>query len=657
MSKGFYAKLALNNIKKNSRGYIPYLLTCIGTIIMFYNMCYLAVVKDIGHMSDSQSLRQMLFLGAIIIGIFSVIFLIYTNSFLIKQRKKEFGLFNILGMEKRHIAKIMIFETLFIAIVSFIIGILSGILLSKLIILLLFKILNYNVVFGFEVPITAVIATLLVFGSIFILNLVFNIIQVHRSKPIELLKGSDVGEKEPKTKWLLALAGGISLSIGYYLALSTDNAVAALNVFFIAVLFVMFGTHCLFNAGSIAILKALRKNKKYYYQTNHFISISGMIYRMKQNAAGLANICILSTAVIITLSTTVSLYVGMEDLLRTRYPRNIIVSASDISDETAFRMNHIIQNQIEKGNHSVENNIRYRPMSFITSQNGSSFTKMDENNFSYNDLALLGFTTLKDYNESENKNVTLKEGEALLYTIHGEVPSDKITLNNYELNIKERISAFAYEGETAATLSNSYLLVIDSLDTIKQIYSSLEGNTNMPELSYYYGFDVIGESEDEIELTTSIQNALSDLEIDISVEGAEINRSSFYTVYGGLFFLGLFIGLLFIMATVLIIYYKQVAEGFDDKERYEIMKKVGLSHKEIKQSIHSQVITVFFLPLVTAIIHIAFAFNVITELLSIFNLTNISLFAICIAITILVFVVFYIAVYFLTARTYYKIVS
>jgi putative ABC transport system permease protein len=234
---------------------------------------------------------------------------------------------------------------------------------------------------------------------------------------------------------------------------------------------------------------------------------------------------------------------------------------------------------------------------------------------------------------------------------------DKITLNNYELNIKERISAFAYEGETAATLSNSYLLVIDSLDTIKQIYSSLEGNTNMPELSYYYGFDVIGESEDEIELTTSIQNALSDLEIDISVEGAEINRSSFYTVYGGLFFLGLFIGLLFIMATVLIIYYKQVAEGFDDKERYEIMKKVGLSHKEIKQSIHSQVITVFFLPLVTAIIHIAFAFNVITELLSIFNLTNISLFAICIAITILVFVVFYIAVYFLTARTYYKIVS
>ena len=487
--------------------------------------------------------------------------------------------------------------------------------------------------------------------------MIFNIIQVHRSKPIDLLKGSDVGEREPKTKWLSVIAGILSLGIGYYLALTTDNAIAALNVFFIAVLFVMFGTHCLFSGGSIAVLKALRKNKKYYYKTNHFISVSGMIYRMKQNAAGLANICILSTAVIITLSTTVSLYVGMEDLLRTRYPRNIIVSGSDVSDEEASKIDHIIRDHIEKGGYSTKNSIRNRTMSFMTSQKGSVFSKMDQNNFSTNNLALLGFITQEDYNKLDNEKVDLKEGEALLYTLRGEIAGDKITLNNYELNIKDRLSTFEYEGEVAAILSNSYYLVVDNLDTIRQIHGSLEGNTNMPELSYYYGFDVNGESEEEIKLTTSLKNALSNLEIGMGVEGAESNKASFYTVYGGLFFLGLFIGLLFIMATVLIIYYKQVAEGFDDKKRYEIMQKVGLSHKEIRKSIHSQVLTVFFLPLITAIVHIAFAFNVITKMLSVFNLTNIPLYATCIAITILVFVAFYVAIYFLTARTYYKIVS
>lgn len=657
MSKGFYAKLALNNIKKNSKAYTPYLLTCIGTIVMFYNMCYVVVVKDMGHISDIGALRSMLLFGAIIIGVLSLIFLFYTNSFLIKQRKKEFGLFNILGMEKRHIANIMVFESLFIAGVSLTIGILSGILLSKLMILLLFKILHFNVVFGFEIPLSAVIATLLLFGGIFILNLLFNILQVHLSKPIELLKGSNVGEREPKTKWLLTIVGLLSLAIGYYIALTTDNAIAALSAFFIAVLFVMFGTHCLFSAGSIGLLKALRKNKKYYYKTNHFISVSGMIYRMKQNAAGLANICILSTAVIITLSTTVSLYVGMEDLLRTRYPRNIVISGSDISDETALKIDYIIEQQIDKGKHDTKSSIRYRSMGLVARQEGSSFTKMDEKSFSYDNVALLELVTQEEYNKLENQEVTLEPGEALLFTLHGEIAGDKITLNNYKLNIRERLDSFVYEGETAAILSNSYYIVVDNVDTIRKIYSSLEGNSNMPELSYYYGFDVNGERNAQVELTTSLKKDLSNLGIGINVEGAESNRDSFYTIYGGLFFLGLFIGLLFIMATVLIIYYKQVAEGYDDKQRYEIMQKIGLSQEEIKKSIGSQVLTVFFLPLITAIIHIAFAFNVITELLSVFNLTNIPLYAACMAITILVFVVFYVAIYFLTARTYYKIVS
>lgn len=654
MSKGFYIRLALNNIKKNSKAYIPYMLTCIGTIIMFYNMVYLVVVKDMGYVGGSGSLRQMLFLGAIIIGIFSLIFLFYTNSFLIKQRKKEFGLFNILGMEKRHIAKVMLFETLLIAAISLIAGLLGGILLSKLMGLLLLRILNFHVVFGFEIPLIAIVASLALFGGIFLLNLIFNIFQVHLSKPIELLKGSNVGEREPKTKWFSAAFGILSLSIGYYLALTPDNAIAAMNVFFVAVMFVMMGTHSLFKAGSVALLKSLRNNKNYYYKTNNFISTSGMIYRMKQNAAGLANICILSTAVIITLSTTVSLYVGIEDVLRTRYPRNIIVT-SEASDEMAERIDRIIEEQ--QVGYSVENKIKYRTMGFLTIQDGSSFIKANDVNFSSSNIAMLEVVTVDDYNRMENKSVSLGEGEALIYTLRGDIPEDKIILNNFQLVIKERLSSFVNEGEIAALLTKSYYVVVDDFSTIQKIYTSLEGNMEIPELSYFYGFDVIGDANTQIEIEKSLQNAFINEEISVGVESAEANRAEFYSLYGGLFFLGLFIGLLFIMATVLIIYYKQIAEGFDDKSRFEIMQKVGLSHKEIKESIRSQVLTVFFLPLVTAIIHIAFAFRVITQMLAVFNLTNISLFAICIAITILVFVVFYIIIYSLTAKTYYKIVS
>lgn len=659
MNKMLYPKLAVNNIKKNAQTYMPYVLACIGTIMMFYNMCFLAVVKDIGYISDSSRLRYILFLGAVVIGIFSVIFLFYTNSFLIKRRKKEFGLFNILGMEKKHVARIMFFETLFIALISLVAGVLAGILLSKLMILLLFKIISFEVTFGFEIPIPAVLSTFALFSGIFALNLIYNICQVHLSKPIELLKGGNVGEKEPKTKWILAGIGAICLGIGYNIALTVESPLAALNIFFVAVILVIIGTYCLFTAGSIAILKMLRKNKRYYYKLKHFISVSGMIYRMKRNAAGLANICILSTAVIIMLSTTISLYVGVEDVLRTRYPRNIIVNATNVSDEQADKLDAIIKEQTEKANTVQKNVIRYRAMSFYTIQDGASFTAGESQSFSYNNIAMVYFITLDDYNKMENRSASLSNGEALLYTLVGDITGDTLSFNGFKLSIKERLTSLNIEDDnTSAMLTSCYYVVVDDIKTIKQVYDSLGGNNgDMDELSYYYGFDVSGDKDIRINLVKALQNAIRNIGVTGYVEGPEISRESFYSLYGGLFFLGLFLGLLFIMATVLIIYYKQITEGYDDKERFEIMQKVGMSRAEIKKSIHSQVLTVFFLPLAAAVIHLAFAFKVITKLLSVFNLTNIPLFAACTTITIIVFAIFYTIVYALTARTYYKIVS
>lgn len=658
MNRFFYFRLALNNIKKNSKAYFPYILTCIGTIMMYYNMCFLTAAKDIGSLSDSQSLRAILSLGAAVIAIFSVIFLFYTNSFLIKQRKKEFGLFNILGMEKKHISRIMFLETLLISAISLLTGILGGILLSKLIILLLFKLISFPAKFGFEVPARAVVITLLLFGGIFLINLIYNICQVRLSKPVELLKGGNVGEKVPKTNWLLSSIGILCLGVGYYMALTVESPIEALNEFFLAVILVIIGTYFIFIAGSIAVLKMLRRNKKYYYRADHFISVSGMIYRMKQNAAGLASICILSTMVIVMLSTTISMYAGMEDLLRNRYPRNIIVSASNVSDAQAQRLDDVIKDQVSKAGALQKNIVNFRSMDYITIQNGARFTNAPKDSYSMKDDAYVFFITLDDYNRMEKKSETLSGGEALLYVYRGNISGSTLDFNGFKLSVKERLSSFNSEGIMSAIAAKCYYVVVDSKDTIMKINSSLVGNqSGSSELSYYYGFDVDSSKDAQIKLVNSLKSAVSSTGVNGYAEGAESSRDSFYSLYGGLLFIGLFLGLLFIMAAALIIYYKQIAEGYDDRERFEIMQKVGMSHAEVKKSIHSQVLAVFYLPLIVAVVHLAFAFKMITKLLSTMNLTNVPLFAAFTAITVAAFAVFYAAVYSLTARTYYRIVS
>lgn len=659
MNKLFYPRLAVNNIRKNSKTYIPYMLTCIGTVMMFYNMRFLTISETIGIVHDSSSLKQVMAFGSFVIAIFSLIFLFYTNSFLIKKRKKEFGLFNILGMEKKHISRIMFYEVLITFVITISAGILLGILLSKLIILILFKLIQFDALFGFEISTTAMSDSLGIFGTINAVNLLFNITQVHLSNPVQLLKGGNVGEKEPKTRWLLAIIGALCLGAGYYLAVVTESPLSAVNIFFTAVLLVIAGTYCLFTAGSIAILKRLRKNKKYYYKSNHFISVSGMIYRMKQNAAGLSNICILSTMVIVILSSTVSLYMGMEDIVSNRYPQDIIVNSLDSSFEEVQEIDSVIRQQVQALGVTEKNIVRYRSIGFVAIQDGYVFNMPDGYVNSTENVSELEFITVDEYNRLENTDVKLGSDEALVYVFSGHLKGDELNLNGYRLDVKEYLDSLEFYGDTSRTrLTNSYLLVVSDEDTIKSIGSHIDYNSDgVRELSYYYGFDIDEDGDTQIKLINSINDAMQLANIIAYTQGAELSRADFYTMYGGLFFLGIFLGILFIMATVLIIYYKQVAEGYDDKERFDIMQKVGMSRAEIKKAIKSQVLTVFFLPLAAAIVHIAFAFKVITKLLLVFGMTNVPLFAACTAATIAVFALFYFIVYFLTARTYYQIVS
>ena len=658
MRKFFYARLALTNIKKNGKTYYPYLLTCIGTIVMYYILHFISVNDGLEQMSGGTSLKNLLNFGTYVIAIFSVIFLFYTNSFLIKRRKKEFGLYNILGMEKKHIARMMVWETFFVSLISLIGGFVTGILASKIMFLLLLSILNFKIPFGFYISWDSILATVILFAIIFTLTLLNNLRQIHLAKPIELIKGGQTGEKEPKTKWILTMVGVLSLAGGYYIALTTESPLNALNLFFIAVVLVIIGTYSLFTAGTIAALKMLRKNKKFYYQTKHFISVSGMIYRMKQNAAGLASICILSTAVLVMLSTTVALYIGMEDQLRTRFPRDIALTAQNVSENVSKKIDSIISEEAKNHKITMENTIHYQYAEFPAKQNGNAFSKHSPSAGSMDKIAMLNVIPLSEYNRMEKQSFQLEENEVLLYTYRGEISQDTIEISGHAFQIKEHLDYLLTDGLASALLVDTYCLVVPDKQIIEKINTLMNENPNsLTDLSYYYGFDAEGKSEDEVALTNAIEKELKEIVKDGSVEGAEESKESFYALYGGLFFLGIFLGALFIMATVLIIYYKQISEGFDDKHRFEIMQKVGLSKSEVKKSIRSQVLMVFFLPLLTAVIHIAFAFSVITKLLTLFNLTNMTLFTLTTSGTILIFAVFYAFVYSLTAKAYYRIVS
>lgn len=666
MSKFFYQRLALINIKNNYRTYIPYILTCIGTVMMYFIIYALSIDKGLASMYGGYMTQTLLMLGTWVIAIFAVIFLMYTNSFLMKRRKKEFGLFNILGMEKKHIARIIFYETLFIAILSLALGILFGILFSRLSLLLLVKLMKFNVYFGFNISYKAIFAVLGLFGVIFALILLNNLRQIHLSKPVELLKGGQLGEKEPKTKWLLSIAGFLCLGSGYYIALASKMNVATLFAFFIAVILVIIGTFLVFTTGSIMILKALRRNKTYYYKTRHFTSVSGMIYRMKQNAAGLANICILSTMVLVMLSSTVSLYLGLEDSIRSRFPRNINIHLNEYDKALTENAEKTIEEVLNKHNMKAYNKLVYKYIDFDAELSNNELVLKEGgryNNLDNVDIRKIVFIiSLEDYNRISNSNVDLKEDEVLLYmTDTKKFNYDSIKFLNNEYKIKENLKEFEINDRSGMDIWENYYIVTSNIEYFNNLIKNEDIKDNFDTITYF-AFDLPGTLDEQKifydDLFTEIYKLVSvkdtyPISMSSSAEGAK----DFYNIYGGLFFLGIFLGMVFIMATVLIMYYKQISEGYDDKDRFEIMQKVGMSHSEIKSSIRSQVLTVFFLPIVTAGIHIAFAFPIITKMLRLINLVNTNLFAICTLVSILIFTVFYAIVYALTARTYYRIVK
>lgn len=662
---------------KNRKLYIPYILSCIGMVMMYYIMQALSLSPLLYEMQKGgSSIGIILSLGKFVIAAFALLFLFYTNSFLIRRRFKEFGLFNVLGMDKRSISNIILWESLIVAAIGLAGGIGLGIVLSKLAELGLLNAIGAEIDYRLTIPTHAITYTLEIFGAIFLLLTLKALWQVSKCKPLELLRSENTGEKPPRANWVFAVLGVLILGTAYYLAVSIKTPLTAISLFFVAVIMVIIATYLLFISSSVALCKMLQKNKRYYYQKQHFVSVSSMMYRMKRNGAGLASICILCTMVLVMISSSGSLYFGANDAIRARFPRNTDITVDvkgldHFTDSDMDRIRSVYEKTFTDHQFTPENVQEYRYASITGLMTGGNLeadvnATLDGISISFDALRQLYFVSVDDYNRIAGTHYTLHDGEALLHTMRCSYDRDTISMGGCELHIAGTLDDFIDIGEAHTAVVPSLMLVIPDYEVLRP----LENIPDSPDIqllstNYYYGYDYAEDisDEDALRLFHDQLSTLSDsLSSDqggysFSCSCAAAEKDDFFTTFGGLFFLGIMLSIVFIFAAAMIIYYKQVSEGYEDQSRFAIMQKVGMTKSDIKKSINSQVLTVFFAPLLFAGLHLTFAFPLIWKLLQLFNLHNLT-FVIWITVgAFVVFGIFYALIYKATAKAYYAIVA
>lgn len=666
----FYPRLAWTGIKNNRRLYLPYILTCIGMVAMFYIMLSLSTGEFLDTMRGGATLGNVLGLGAGVIGFFAVLFLFYTNSFLIRRRKKEFGLYNILGMGKRNIARVLFSETLILAAVSLVFGLILGVALSKLAELGLAYFVESDAGYNFTVYPTAMGYTVLLFVCIFLLLFFKSVGQVGLANPVELLHSESVGEKPPKANWALGILGLVILAAAYYISVTIEQPVSALGWFFIAVLMVIAATYLLFIAGSVLLCRILQKNKRYYYKPDHFVSVSSMVYRMKRNGAGLASICILITMVLVMIASTSCLYFGKEDVLREQYPYDFIIGCD--YDNQKFD-----QADIDRTKTAIDayfdrhGGITDGVYGKVASLAGgfkdgrlevdSSIANIDA--YAVDSVCNFNVVSLDDYNRNTGNNISLADDEALLFTKKTDINTDTVQIaDGKKYRVVRTDGGYDFGHDTDTLAVGSVCLVVSDFDSaVEELckLNALHESGRIVILEWRYQLNPAADYDTQAEMTNDLSDCLAANHSNggYSMRSYAGARDDFYGSFGGLFFLGIMLSIVFIIAAVLIIYYKQISEGYEDQSRFEIMQKVGMTKTDIRKSINSQMLTVFFLPLLFAIVHLGFAFPIINKLLLLFGLDNLGLLLLTAAISALVFALFYIIVYRVTSNAYYSIVS
>lgn len=677
MKTDFYPKMAFMGIRKNKKFYLPYLLTCICMVAMQYIVAFLADMSLLDSMRGGASVKMVLGMGKWMIAIFSVLFLFYTHSFLIRRRNKEFGLYNILGMGKGNIGKIMFWETMIVTGISLAAGLVLGIAFSKMAELGLLNVVKGDISYNFSISVPALALTSVIFIGIFFCILLDSLRQIHLSNPTELLRSEKSGEKPPKANWFGGILGLIILVAAYYLALSIEDPVSAMIWFFVAVIMVVIATYLLFISGSVVLCRILQKKKDYYYKANHFVSVSSMAYRMKRNGAGLASICILVTMVLVMISGSACLYFGAEDSLRTNYPREITMEVSlnsleDFQEENMEFLRENTQKVIQDQQVESSNVLDFRYGAVVALMKEGVLT-VDEDaliNFgmdTYEDVCQVYFIPLSDYNNMLGTEETLLENEVLVDPLLEDYDLETFSIENGEtFQVKKVLHEFSDLGFSSLNIiSTLFVVVPDFEENVSALIDQKDSDGNsVCVLSWAYGYDTNVSNEDQIKLAEETREVFRGLTIEerggiysYSIDSRAENRQSFYELNGGIFFLGIMLSIVFLFAAVLIIYYKQVSEGYEDQSRFDIMQKVGMTKQDIKKSINSQMLTVFFLPLLTAVLHLAFAFPLLRKVLMLFYQTNVQLLLLITAVSVLVFGIFYTLVYRITANVYYGIVS
>ena len=582
-------------------------------------MSTLSLSEGLKKMMGEATIQIVMQFGVYIIGLFAVIFLIYSNSFLAKRRKKEFGLFQILGMEKKHLAKVLFFESLYLWILSVGGGILLGILCYKLLFLVLLKLTRFQGTIHFAFHWKATGNTVVLFAVIFLINYLKSLHQIHAAQPIELLHGEQEGEREPKTKLLTAWIGLLCLGLGYYLALTCQNPMEAMGKFFGAVLLVMAGTYCLFSAGSIALLKLLKSNKRYYYQTRlpHQIAVEVNDTLMSANGDGTA------------------------------------LTKEEISSVREQINNYLEEQQVSK---RFERDETYW---LAVAENKENWVGLTKELKGFEDgRSMIEFMEASEYERMTGKSADLKPGQVLVFT-RKEEPYKYDTIqfgDTISCEVKHTENTQEDMVETTNVMYDTRIIVFADGEEAQAAYVAMTGRTPAG-YSWKYQIDLIGDTKLETQIGQGIEKLVNQAQCDGYVEVRENNKASLYQMYGTIMFLGIFVGTLFLMGAVMIIYYKQISEGFDDRKRFQIMQKVGMSRQEVRQTIRSQVVTVFFLPLVVAILHTVVAFPVTRQLMTMMNFPDSGIFLVATAETIVAFAIVYLIVYTITARAYYKIVE
>ena len=670
MRRGVYRTLAWTGVRNNRKLYVPYLLTCAGMVMMCYIMSFLGANPAIAEMRGGDTMQSILGLGFGVLAVFSVIFLFYTNSFLIRRRTKEFGLYNILGLGKRHLALVLLLETAAIAAVTLCAGLALGIVFSKLAELMLVKLMEGTQTTQFSVGLGAAVRTALLFAFIHALIYGNALRRIRVANPVELLHSERAGEKPPKANWLPALLGVALLGTAYYLAVSIRDPVAALTAFFFAVVMVVAATYLLFISGSVTLCRLLQKNRRYYYQTNHFVSVSSMAYRMKRNGAGLASICILCTMVLVMVSSTVCLYFGAEGSLRTRYARQfnldvIVDTPEELQSGWTQAVRDAAADTAAARGLAAENELDYRVAAFGAPLHDGRLVT-DGSTDAIADMWQVFLVPLDDYNRLAGREAALADGEVLLCATKGVAyPAETLQIGDgAPLAVRERVEPFVNNAIDAMQIVPSlYVVVPDFARAVRRLEDG--GADLQVALHWYYAFDLPCGDEAQREVDAALVEALETVKqaaqqegnFYVGLESRAVQRANFLGLYGGLLYLGVLLGIVFLAAAVLIIYYKQVSEGYEDQARFGILQQVGMTRREIRRSVNSQLLTVFFLPLVTAGVHLSFAFPMIQKMLLLFGLADVSLLIVITACCYLVFALFYMAVYRATSRAYVAIVS